>query len=246
MSMSAASVLIIEDDAHLAKALGDYLTLEGFDVSIETDGVTAVERIREEDPDVVILDVMLPIVDGLEVCRRVRPFYSGAILMLTGRIDEGDQIRGLEAGADDYVLKPVRPSLLLARIRALLRRVESRGFPAIPVGEIIEMGSEVSLTQIGCLLLNQSAREAYIGSKMVELTTIEFDLLWLLVQQAGQPVDRDSLYRDLLNREYDGLDRTIDVHISKLRRKLVEQGGCSNWIKTVHGRGYQLFVEATA
>jgi len=243
MSISAANVLIVEDDAHLADALGDYLKSEGFDVAIESDSAKAVERIRVEQPDIVILDIMLPKIDGLEVCRLVRPFYSGAILMLTGKIDEGDQIQGLEAGADDYVLKPVHPSLLLARVRALLRRVESRGFPAIPGGEIIEMGGEVSLTQIGCLLLNQSAREAYIGSTTIDLTTIEFDLLWLLVQQAGQPVDRDSLYRDLLNREYDGLDRTIDVHISKLRRKLVDQGGCASWIKTVHGRGYQLFVE---
>ncbi|MBA2664311.1 MAG: response regulator transcription factor [Bradymonadaceae bacterium] len=236
MAKSATTVLIVEDDAILAEVLGEFLNSKGFDAIIESNGADAVDRIRDVNPDIVILDVMLPSVDGFEVCRRVRQFYSGAILMLTGRTTEIDHILGLELGADDYVTKPVPPSLLLARLRALLRRVDNRA----------ANGDTFAQTaQIGCLVLHYGARQALIGTTNVELTTIEFDLLWLLAQQAGSTVERDSIYRELLNREYDGLDRTVDVHISKLRRKLVGQGGEADWIKTVHGRGYQLFVQAS-
>lgn len=238
MMESEATVLIVEDDPDLATALKEFLDIEGFITGVEGNGIRAIERIRAEAPAAVILDLGLPEADGFEICRAVRPDYMGAIIMLTGSQGDNDHIRGLEAGADDYVTKPVSTPLLLARLKALMRRLEQ-------ISEV----TDVSLTGLdskkltkGPLFVDRRAREVIIHDEPVRLTTFEFDLLWLLARRSGSTVSRDELYEELLQREYDGLDRTIDVHISRLRKKLVEYGGDADWIKTIHGKGYQFFI----
>lgn len=232
------TVLIVEDDPDLAEALHEVLQSEGYQTDVETNGARAIERILNNPPAGVILDLNLPDADGFEVCRAVRPDYMGAIIMLTGaRADKG-YIQGLEAGADDYVTKPVSTPLLLARLKALLRRLEQ-------ISEVTDVpltGIDTKKFQKGPLFIDRRAREARIDGQDVRLTTFEFDLLWLLAKRVGNTVSRDDLYEQLLDREYDGLDRTIDVHISRLRKKLIEFGGEAEWVKTVHGKGYQFFV----
>lgn len=238
MLENEANVLVVEDDPDLADALREFLDSEGYATTVENNGAEAIEKILEDPPAAVILDLGLPGADGFEICRAVRPDFMGAIIMLTGSRGDNDHIEGLEAGADDYVTKPVSMPLLLARLKALLRRLEQ-------ISEV----TDVSLTGIdnkklkrGPLFIDRRAREATIEEEPVKLTTFEFDLLWMLARKAGTTVSRDDLYRELLEREYDGLDRTIDVHISRLRKKLVEYGGDAEWIKTIHGKGYQFFV----
>lgn len=235
---SEATVLIVEDDPALATALKDFLDLEGFTTSVENNGSRAIERIKAESPAAVILDLGLPDADGFEICRAVRPEYMGAIIMLTGAHGDNDHIRGLEAGADDYVTKPVSTPLLLARLKALIRRLEQIS----EVTDVSITGVDTKKLHKGPLFIDRRAREAAIEDSPIHLTTFEFDLLWMLAKRAGSTVGRDELYRSLLDRDYDGLDRTIDVHISRLRKKLVEFGGDAEWIKTIHGKGYQFFV----
>lgn len=238
MMESDLKILIVEDDADLATALNEILESEGYDTEVERNGARAIERILDETPAAVILDLGLPDADGFEVCRAVRPEYMGAIIMLTGAQSDNDHIKGLEAGADDYVTKPLSAPLLLARLKALLRRLEQ-------ISEVTDVpltGRDPKKFHKGPLFIDRRARSASIDDEAVQLTTFEFDLLWVLAKRAGTTVSRDDLYRELLDREYDGLDRTIDVHISRLRKKLVEYGGDAEWVKTIHGKGYQFFV----
>jgi len=221
-------ILIIEDDERLGRLTAEYLRKNGLEVGVERDGLRGRERILAECPDLVVLDVMLPGEDGLSVCRAVRPSYAGPILMLTARGEELDQVLGLELGADDYVVKPVSPRLLLARIKALLRR---------PVAEPDRPGGEV---EAGGVRVDPSLREASIQGQVLDLTTAEFDLLWALAARAGQPVTRDDLFQELRGIEYDGVDRSMDVRVSQLRRKLEAAGAHAGLIKTVRGTGYQL------
>ena len=222
-----AKLLLIEDDVRLATLMAEYLQTNGHDVGVEHRGDRAVDRILAEKPDLVVLDLMLPGEDGLSICRRVRPQFPGPILMLTARGEEIDHIVGLEVGADDYVGKPVSPRLLLARVSALLRR--AGGAPG--GGARLEFGD---------LSIDRSSREVRVGEDLVELTSAEFDLLWMLAEHAGHPVSREELLRELRGIEWDGLDRSIDVRCSGLRRKLAEWPGHEDRIKTVRGVGYQL------
>ncbi len=238
MENEDVSVLIVEDDPDLAEALQEILASEGFDADIESNGARAIERIEDESPAAVLLDLELPGANGFEVCRQVRPDYMGAIIMLTGKKGENEHIEGLEAGADDYVTKPVSSPVLIARLNALLRRLHQIS----EVTDVSLAGLDTKQLTRGPLEIDRRAREAHIDDDHVKLTTFEFDLLWLLASRTGSTVSRDELYEELLERQYDGLDRTIDVHISRLRKKLVEFGGESDWIKTVHGKGYQFFV----
>jgi len=187
-------------------------------------GEAACERILSDPPHLVILDIMLPGLDGFEVCRKVRPRYKGPILILTARDEDMDQVLGLELGADDYVVKPIRPRVLLARIRALLRRPSHQG-------------DDRSVT-LGSLTVNARRREAFIDGRPVPLTTAEFDLLWHLVQHAGVVLSRNEIYLALYNTEYDGLDRSVDVYVSRLRQKLGDDPLAPRYLKTVRGRGY--------
>ena len=229
-------ILIVEDDERLAALTKDYLESNGLKVSIEGDGSRAIERIKTEQPDLVVLDLMLPGEDGLAVCRIVRPYYKGPILMLTARTEDLDQVLGLEMGADDYVAKPVRPRVLLARIRALLRRVTDG-----PDEEVAVSGSENRLT-FGNLVVDSAMREAWLEGQSIDLTSAEFDLLWLLSSSAGKVLTREEIFNQLRGIEYDGQDRSIDVRVSRIRPKVGDDPMNPKRIKTVRSKGY-LFVK---
>lgn len=222
-------VLIIEDDERLAALTRDYLVSNGFHVTIEGDGARGVERILALQPDLVILDLMLPGEDGLSICRRVRGDYSGPILMLTARTDDMDQVLGLEMGADDYVPKPVQPRVLLARMRALLRRSDAS-----------ETLGETRLAFDG-LEIDSATREARLHGERIDLTSAEFDLLWLLASNAGRVLTREEIFSQLRGIRYDGQDRSIDVRVSRIRPKIGDDPNQPHRIKTVRSKGY-LFV----
>ena len=224
-------ILLIEDDQRLANLTAEYLRKNDFEVGIEERGDTAEARILKENPDLVILDIMLPGKDGFEVCRAVRERYKGVILMLTARDEDLDQILGLELGADDYLAKPVQPRLLLARIKALLRRA-----PAATHGS--EDNSANSELAFGSFRISQATRSSQLAAENIELTTAEFDLLWLLASHAGSVLSRDDLLQKLRGIGFDGLDRSIDARISRLRRKLGDDPENPTRIKTVRGKGY--------
>ena len=221
-------ILLVEDDERLAELTAEYLTKNDMQVTIEPRGDTAEARILAEQPDLVMLDVMLPGKDGFEVCRAVRPNYRGVILMLTARDEDFDQILGLEMGADDYIAKPVQPRVLLARIKALLRRLPTNDGPA----------SESEKMVCGQFNISQSTRTAVLSGESIDLTTAEFDLLWLLATHAGNVLSRDDLLQELRGIGFDGLDRSIDARISRLRKKLNDDPENPTRIKTVRGKGY--------
>lgn len=226
-----ARILIVEDDQRLAELTQDYLESNGLQVGVESDGGNAVARVLAERPDLVVLDLMLPGEDGLSICKRLRPDYDGPILMLTARTDDMDQVQGLEMGADDYVCKPVRPRLLLARIRALLRRSEGPE-AAPPAGKRLTFGK---------LVIDNAMREAWLDGATIELTSAEFDLLWLLAANAGRILSREEIFNSLRGIEYDGQDRSIDVRISRIRPKIGDDPMHPRLIKTVRSKGY-LFI----
>ena len=226
-------ILLVEDDARLAQLVKEYLEAsDAFDVSIEGRGDTAVDRIIAEQPDLVILDVMLPGLDGLSVCKRVRDRYPGPILMLTALGDEVDEVVGLEIGADDYVSKPASPRKVLARVRNLLRRVPSQDEPAV--------GGPAPVITVGALVVDPGRRVASLDSADLDLTTAEFDLLWLLARNVGVILEREAIYRELRGIEWDGLDRSIDLRVLRLRKKLGDDATHPRFIKSVRGVGYLL------
>lgn len=231
-------ILIVEDDERLASLTRDYLVSNGMVVQVEGDGAVAVERIKNEQPDLVILDLMLPGEDGLAVCRLVRPHYSGPIIMLTARDDDTDQVVGLEMGADDYLSKPVRPRVLLARINALLRRLKD----VQPSQEAQLEGDEQNRVTIANLVVDNSMREAWLNEEPIDLTSAEFDLLWLLSSNAGRVLSREEIFTALRGIEYDGQDRSIDVRVSRIRPKIGDDPLQPKRIKTVRSKGY-LFVK---
>ncbi len=220
-------LILVEDDQQLAEVTAEYLTRFGYEVGIEHRGDTAPARILAENPDIVILDLLLPGLDGLEVCRQIRPHFSGQIIMLTAMSDDVDQVLGLELGADDYIAKPVPPRLLLARLRALSRRHHPE--PVIETDSILRFGQ---------LQISNSSRSVILGAEEVLLTTAEFDLLWLLARNAGTTVSRDELMEQLRGIDYDGVDRSMNVRISRLRKKLGDDAEQPQRIKTVRGKGY--------
>lgn len=231
-------VLVVEDDARLAALIRDYLQKQGFEVLIEGRGDLAPDRILAERPDLLILDLMLPGRDGLSVCQQIRADYTGPILILTAREDDMDQVAGLEMGADDYVKKPVQPRVLLARIRALLRRFEP---PALTKAAETD-GAPPGKIQFGSLHINREAHAVELAGENILLTTNEFELLCILATNAGKVLDRQTLYTDLRGIDYDGLDRAMDVMVSRLRKKLGDDAHTPRRIKTVWGQGY-LFVK---
>ena len=233
-------VLIVEDDERLAELTRDYLDNNGFKTEVIGNGDEAVSVILEKKPDLVVLDVMLPGKDGLEVCRAVRSQYKNPILMLTARAEDVDQVLGLEMGADDYVSKPVRPRVLLARIRALLRRTQS----AADVDAEPDANSTARLEFMG-LVIDNNAREVWLGDQPVDLTSAEYDLLWLLAANAGKILSREEIFERLRGIEYDGQDRSIDVRVSRIRPKIGDDPLNPRRIKTVRSKGY-LFVRETS
>jgi two-component system OmpR family response regulator len=223
-------VLLIEDDDRLAQLIAEYLGGYEFTVTIVRRGDLAEDAVREHRPALVILDLMLPSMDGMEVCRRLRRFSNVPVLILTARIDVYDQIAGLEVGADDYVLKPVEPRVLVARARALLRRAQASE-PAAPVpeGERLVFGE---------LDISPSNRAVAWRGEPVELKTAEFNLLLILARAAGEVLSRDDILKQLRGIEFDGLDRTVDSGISRLRRRFEDASPEPRKIKTIWGRGY--------
>ncbi|MGL1932290.1 MAG: response regulator [Desulfotalea sp.] len=225
-------ILLVEDDRRLADLIRDYLEQQGFDVNITERGDIAVPLIVECQPDLVVLDLMLPGKDGLTVCREVRHQYDGPILMLTAKEEDSDQVAGLELGADDYVKKPIEPRVLLARIRALLRRF-------LPVVKVAVENAIVF--EFGNLEICHASRRVTLDDVQIDLTSAEYDLLFVLAESAGTTLDRDHLFKILRGISYDGLDRTMDVSISRLRKKLGDSSSRPFRIKTIWGQGY-LFV----
>lgn len=227
-------LLLVEDDLRLANSTCEYLEDNGYSVLLEHRGDTVKERILRDLPDLVILDLMLPGLDGLEVCKAVRPVFDGPILMLTARDDEIEQVVGLEIGADDYVIKPVVPRVLLARIRALIRRDQ----------RVLETTSSSICNGLtfGKLTIEYNPRIVTLNELVISCTEVEFQLLWLLATHAGKILDREFLYTNLNGHEYDGLDRSIDIRISKLRKMFEEDLANPTRIKTVRGKGY-VFIE---
>lgn len=236
-------ILIVEDDERLADLTKEYLESNGLVVSVEPNGSHAVERITTEKPDLVVLDLMLPGEDGLSICRKVRPSYNGPILMLTARTDDLDQVLGLEMGADDYMSKPVRPRVLLARIRALLRRIKERDGGDAGAQNA---GSSEGPTRLvfNNLVVDSSMREAWLDGESIDLTSAEFDLLWLLSSNAGSVLSREEIFTALRGIEYDGQDRSIDVRVSRIRPKIGDDPVHPRRIKTVRSKGYLFVKEA--
>ncbi len=225
------SVLLVEDDTQLAGLISEYLQEQQFEVLIECDGNRALERIRDEQPSVVILDLMLPGKDGISICREARFHYQGPILMLTASSDAVDQILGLEIGADDYIHKPVEPRILLARIRAALRRSDT--------ATDVDHGTSRNTAEIlrfGELKINKSARQVFFAERALELTTPEYDVMLFLAENPGQTITRDELFQAVRKLEYDGQNRFIDITISQIRKKLGTEA--DNYLKTVRGQGY--------
>lgn len=230
------NILLVEDDTRLSHLIQEYLQKEGMKVAIEHRGDLACNRITNEAPDLVILDLMLPGMDGIEICKTIRPHYSGPIMMLTARDEDIDQVVGLEVGADDYITKPVQPRVLLARIRALMRRFG---------GAIADTQSTEPVEHhYGRFAISATAREARIDGVIIDLTTNEFDLLWLLSSHPGEVFTRDNILETLRGIDYDGIDRSVDIRISRLRKKLGDDTSHPLRIKTIRGKGYLFVKEA--
>lgn len=236
MNQEKKTILIVEDDAVLSSLIKEYLGSQGYGVLTELRGDLAVDRILQESVDLVVLDLMLPGKDGLSVCRDVRTGFKGPILILTAKEDDMDQVAALEMGADDYVKKPVKPRVLLARIRALFRRTDT--------GQSREIVSQNPVTSkaFGSLEIDVSSRAVFFEEKGVALTTFEFDVLWLLASNSGQVMDRNDISVHTKGFDWDGMDRSIDMVISKLRKKFNDNPENPDKIKTIWGSGY-LFVE---
>jgi two-component system response regulator CpxR len=230
-----ANVLIVDDDVELCELVTEYLTQEGYIVECVYDGVRALEHVAAATPDLVVLDVMLPGLNGFEVLRRIRDRSEIPVIMLTARGEEVDRVVGLELGADDYLPKPFSPRELTARMGAVLRRVEhARLAPKIGRAESLVVGD---------LRLDLGARTVKVNDNEVRLTGIEFGLLEQLVRNAGTVVDRGDLSREVLGRRASTFDRSLDVHLSNLRKKLGPLADGAERIKTVRGVGY-IYVRA--
>jgi DNA-binding response OmpR family regulator len=223
-------ILVVDDEPSIQKQTRDYLEKDGFRVITAKDGSGALSAARREKPDLIILDLMLPGMDGRDVCRILRRESSVPIIMLTARAEESDQIVGLELGADDYVTKPFSPKALVARVRALLRRAQGRFAPS----PILHSGS---------LTVDLAAHQAELNGQPLHLTPKEFKLLAVLAQHPGQLLTRDALIEHLNGAVLDNFDRSVDSHIKNLRRKLESDPAQAHFIETVYGEGYR-FVGA--
>ena len=227
--MTGKRVLVVDDDVKTVELVKLYLNRDGYRVLTAYDGLEALRLAQEAHPDLIVLDLMLPGMDGLEICRTIREESDVPIIMLTARTTDEDKLTGLSLGADDYVTKPFSPRELAARIRAVLRRLPGeRGPDEIKHGKIT---------------VNFSKHEASLDGKSLTLTPVEFKLLGVLVKEPGRVFSREQLIEEALGYDFEGFNRTIDVHILNLRRKLEPDPGHPKYIKTVYGTGYK-FLEA--
>ena len=226
-----AKLLIADDDVDLCALLQSYLAAEGFDVHTVNDGQMALQRATAEAFDLVILDVMMPGKDGFEVLAQLRKRQLTPVLMLTARGEDSDSITGLELGADDYLAKPCNPQVLVARIRAVLRRAEA-----------ISESAPAALFSVGDVSVNRHKRQLQKDGAALELTSTEFSVIEVLLRQAGDVVGKDQLSREALGRELGRYDRALDMHISNLRHKLGPLPDGGERIVTVRGSGYQYVI----
>jgi DNA-binding response OmpR family regulator len=226
---SGGRVLVVDDEPHIVELVRYNLAQEGFEVTVAYDGHDAIEKAKKGAPDLVILDLMLPYVDGLEVCRHLRKESSVPILMLTAKHGEQERVAGLESGADDYVTKPFSPRELVARVRAILRRTarEAQRPPSSPVAA-------------GGLALDPATHEVRLNGRLVDLTTKEFDVLQLLLSHPNRVFTRDFLLEHIWGYDYVGSTRTVDMHISRLREKIEDDPNNPTYVMTVRGVGYKL------
>jgi two-component system alkaline phosphatase synthesis response regulator PhoP len=223
--MAGKKILVVDDDVKTVELVRLYLNRDGYQVLTAYDGVEALRLARESYPDLIVLDLMLPDIDGLEVCRTLRHESDVPIIMLTARTTDQDKLMGLDLGADDYVTKPFSPKELAARVRAVLRRLPGeRGPEEIKSGE---------------LSMNFTTHEAWFAGRPLNLTSVEFKLLGILAKEPGRVFSRANLIEEALGYDFEGFDRTIDVHILNLRRKLEPDPSHPIYIKTVYGVGYK-------
>lgn len=221
------TIVVIEDDEVVSETLTLYLEQAGLDVTVAEDGATGLQLAAAPEVGAVVLDLMIPGIAGLEVCKRLRQSSTVPILMLTARASEGDRLAGFDVGADDYVPKPFSPREVVARVQALLRR--GRQTPLPPT----------AITAVGDLEVDLWARQARIAGRPIGLTPTEFRLLAALARHPGRIFTRDELVARIFGPDYEGLDRTIDAHVTNLRRK-IERGGEAKYVLTAHGLGYRL------
>ncbi len=224
--MSGKRVLVVDDDVKTVELVKLYLNRDGYRVLTAYDGNEALKFARENQPELIVLDLMLPGISGLDICRILRQESDVPIIMLTALATDDDRLKGLDIGADDYVTKPFSPRELAARVRAVLRRLPGERGP-----EKIEYGS---------LTVNFLKHEAFLKGKPLHLTPIEFKVLGALVKEPGRVFSRAQIIEKALGYDFDGFDRTIDVHILKLRRKLEPDPRHPSYIRTVYGAGYKL------
>ena len=224
-------ILVVEDEANIASFVSMYLRKAGFDVRVSANGSDALARVPADSPALIVLDLMLPDVDGIDVCRRIRQHSDVPILMLTARDDDVDKIIGLEVGADDYLTKPFNPRELVARVKSILRRSTSR-----------RRDPEAAVLEQGLLRIDSGRREVSVDGNEVQLAPKEFDLLWELLDHRGLVLTRDQLLERVWGYTFAGDTRTVDVHVGQLRRKL----GPACPIVTVWGVGYKVATESKA
>ncbi len=232
-------ILLIDDDQKLTRLLSGFLRTQGFAVTVAHDGAQGLQRAKEDAWDLVILDVMLPRIDGFEVLAQLRRHSQVPVLMLTGRGGEDDMVAGLEGGADEYVAKTASSRELVTRIRALLRRAVIAGSD-IPESDNAP-GAEVVF---GMLRIVPAARAVYVDGEAVHLTNVEYELLVSLARHPGQVRSREQLLKDIRNRELAAFDRSVDVHVASLRKKLGDDSRAGRFIRTIRAAGYMLILEA--
>ena len=223
-----ATILVVDDHANTRGLIKDYLTEHGYRVITAADGRQALALAAADRPDLILLDVMMPNVDGFEFTRRYRKDNGVPIILLTARVAEQDKVHGLDLGADDYMTKPFGMQELLARVRAVLRR--AAGAQAAPADEVLRVGD---------LALNRAVRSVSVAGRAVDLTPSEFELLAILMEQPGRVFSRDVLLERLQGNSYDGVERTVDVHISNVRKKIEADTAKGRYIETVFGVGYR-------
>ena len=234
-AQTMARIALVDDDRNILTSVSMTLEAEGFEVETYNDGQSALDAFNRRMPDMAVLDIKMPRMDGMDLLQRLRQKSTLPVIFLTSKDDEIDEVLGLRMGADDYVKKPFSQRLLVERIRALLRRHE---------GSEVQAPSERRRLQFGPLVIDSAMREAWLGEQSIELTSAEFDLLWLLTSNAGRILSREEIFNALRGIEYDGQDRSIDVRISRIRPKIGDDPMHPRLIKTVRSKGYLFVAEA--
>ncbi|CCQ11649.1 Transcriptional regulatory protein RstA [Pseudoalteromonas luteoviolacea B = ATCC 29581] len=228
------TILLVEDDTSLAQWVAEYLNNQGYQTQVCSRGDLAISEVKKINPDLVLLDIMLPGLDGISVCRALRQFFQKPILMMTAKDEEMDEVIGLEVGASDYIIKPVRPRALLARIKSALRTN----------ADVTIATNETASLNVGKLTIETDSRKVILDSKEIQVSTSEYLLLTFLAENAGKVLSRDAVFKATKGREYDGLDRSVDVLISALRKKFNDDPQNPEKIKTIWGKGYLMVPSA--